>query len=325
MRQHSIDVWYSPDDHLSKPVLCRLLDQESLNMSETKLWTFVISWAKMECQLNNIEKSPKNIRTVIDDAGLLNKIRFLTFTKKDLFELVEPSGIISNSELAALYECIESINENLHDKCCDNSCDKCSNNNNNSINNENEKVRNFCKNFIIPVGFNMNFNKRTHILADINHCSRKILNKRKAWIYGGGTIRTKVTSQTHAFVIGFEVFTRIPSEADFRLFPGNTGQYTERLIVKIYDDEGTELVSTTHTSCAEFNASQNVKLSQPILFYPLRSYTVVFDLADGQYPVCQLSSTASCKMAVFRFEDFTNDYSQVFPKFSFISAVMCSL
>lgn len=313
MRQYSIGVWSSSGDHLSKLVLCRLLDQDPSNISETELWTFVISWAEMECQLKNLEPTPENIRSIIDDVGLLKKIRFLTFTKKDLYELVKPSGVISTNELEALNKCIESINNNRNDNSCDNSISSNSCNVNNA------------HNFVVPDGFNTNKSKRLRILAYINHCPRKILTKRKTWIYGGNTVCTKVTSQTHVLVMGFEVFTRIPSTADFCMSPGYTVHYNEQMTVKISDDEDVELGTTYYTGIAEFNASQNIKLSQPILFYPHRKYTVTFKLHEGQYPLNQLSSVATCKIAIFRFEDFANDYSEGSPDYSFISAVMCSL
>lgn len=320
MRQYSVDIWSSSTDHLSKMVLCRLLDQDATNITEKELWKFVISWSKMECKLKNIDPTPKNIRAIIEDCGLLKKIRFLTFSEKDLLESVEPFGVLNASELTALIDCIESIRKAIfqcHDKDCGDDDNKCVSVVNYSDRNSNQK------NLVVPDGFNCNHNARLRVATSINHCMRKILTKRKTWTYGG-TVSTKVMSQTLVLVIGFEVFTRIPSSAEYSFFPANIGHYNERLVVKICDDQGSEIAKTDYNGIAEFNSSQNIKLKHPVWFYPHRKYVVTFELPAGQYPLSQLSGAASSKIAVFRFEDFSN-YPEGYLDFSFISAVMFSL
>ncbi|RZF37421.1 hypothetical protein LSTR_LSTR011698 [Laodelphax striatellus] len=287
MSQYSPEAWASPYEHLSASTLGRLLDQDSCKMSESELWTYVVKWARTECENAGTKVSGENVRKALDDAGLMEKVRFLTFTLEEVVCVVEPSGVLSEDEIEELKACVERREGAV-------------------------------------LGLGRVREQRSRASTGDGRCSRVIVTKRKTWTYGG-TVCTRVMAvDSHVLVCGFEVFTRIPSLADFCVWRGNTDRYDERLSVRITDPDGHELCNTVHHARAEFNASQLVRLDRPVWFSPNRSYTVAFELSPGQYPLSQLSSTASSKLVAFRFEDFTN-YPEGYLDFSFVCAVIFSL
>ncbi|XP_039279707.1 BTB/POZ domain-containing protein 1 isoform X2 [Nilaparvata lugens] len=289
MSQYSPEAWSSPYEHLSASTLARLLDQDSSKMSESELWTFVVKWARTECEKAGVEVSGSNVRKALDDAGVMEKVRFLTFSSEEVAGVVKASGVFSGDEINELQACVERR-----------------------------------PGAVLPRGLGRVREARSRASVGDGRCSRVILTKRKTWTYGG-TVCTRVMAvDSHVLVCGFEVFTRIPSLADFCVWRGNTERYDERLSVRITDSDGNELCNTVHQARAEFNAAQLVRLDRAVWFSPNRNYTVAFELSPGQYPLSQLSSTASSKLVSFRFEDFTN-YPEGYLDFSFVSAVIFSL
>ncbi|XP_054285031.1 BTB/POZ domain-containing protein 6-B-like isoform X2 [Macrosteles quadrilineatus] len=268
MCQYPGDMWVNPDENIGLVTLSRLLDQPSINLLEAELYQLIADWASAQCSIREISPSAANKRTVVNQAGLLSKVRFLTLSLTELSDVVEPSGLLSEEEIRSIKTCI----------------------NNNSLDN-----------ISLPVGFNTTREMRKRFMSVSCRCLRHILTKRKRYMYSG-TIKCKVSSDTKVMVTGFEVFTRIATTADYIMGRGSVSHYPEDLVVTVCDEEGNVINRTEWSgTTAFFNVTQEVRLSQPVWFMPRHVYIVTFELSAGQYPLSDLSNIAFTKTVCFRF------------------------
>lgn len=209
-------------------------------------------------------------------AGVFNKVRFLTFSPSEITDSVEPSGLLSDEELRSLRSFVAGSKT---------------------------KIVPADENAHVPVGFNPSREVRKRFMSVSGRCVRQCLTKRKQYTYCG-TLKSKVSADRRILVTGFEVFTRIATTADYIMGRGRVNHYLEDLVMIVRDKDG-NLISKTDLSgvMSFFNVTQEVYLSKPVWFLPQQEYTVAFELSNGQYPLSDLSPIARdhSKSLCFRF------------------------
>lgn len=308
MCQYPGEMWVNNSEHVGLATLNRLLDQPSTNLQEVELWQLVTAWATDQCHLRDLSPTAANQRALINQAGILNKVRFLTFSPKELSEIVEPSGLLSDEEIRALRSSITVLNSS------------------------NKLIPNNATNIIpegisLPVGFNSTREMRKRFMAVPSRCFRYCLTKRKKYSYGG-VLKSKVSADSRVLVTGFEVFTRIATTVDYIMSHGSVDHYLEDLVMSISDEEG-NLINRTEVSglSSVYNVTQVVTLSEPVWFSPKHEYTVEFKLENGQYPLSDLSSIAFSKAVCFRFthSEQIEDTASVDLDVSFINGIFFSV
>ena len=197
--------------------------------------------------------------------------------------LVESTGILSSEEATTVQKLIKQIY-------------------NSNINELSEKQ------LSLPSEFNSTIIRRIRNLSPFPiRCSRQMISKHKIYIYGG-VAKCEITSDCNVRVLGFEVFTRIATVADFMMGHGFAIQYKEHIMATVQDREGNVLTRSINTPDVEvpFDAYHVIHLSIPVWFSPNRTYTVTFELlSGGQYPLSFLSQTAG-DSPCFTFRDITD-------------------
>lgn len=285
MCRYPYEVWFSQDEHLSGRTLLRLLDECFINMSEGELWQFVLSWSERECQLRGVECTDLNRRRVIEDCGLLGKIRFLVFTPREFEEGVEGCPLLTTAELSSIAEAISDLPTSSS----------------------------------LPRGFSHSLQKRFGASQVTWKCCREVISQGRAWI-SGGPIESRVSCSSRVLVTGFEVFTRFASISDIpKLRSSRT--YEERLVLMVKDSSGEVLAKKEHSLVTEFNSLQEVSLRRPLWFSPRQVYTILIELPRAQYPLCTFADTSYAKGATFVFDDVVQLSSNV----SFINSILYCL
>lgn len=307
MCQYPGEMWVNNSEHVGLATLNRLLDQPSTNLQEVELWQLVTAWATEQCQLRDLTPTATNQRALINQAGILSKVRFLTLSPKELTEIVEPSGLLSEEEMRALRSSLTLINSNK----------LISNNATNII----------PEGISLPIGFNSTREMRKRFMAVPSRCFRYCLTKRKKYSYGG-TLKSTVSVDSRVLVTGFEVFTRIATTVDYIMSHGSADHYLEDLVLTVSDEEGNLLNRTEVRGLSSaYNVTQVVTLSEPVWFLPKHKYTVVFKLANGQYPLSDLSPIAFSKAVCFRFtnSEQIEDTASVDLDVSFVNGIFFSV
>lgn len=299
MCQYPSDVWLSASDSMNQSTLSRLLDESCTNLTEIELWNLVSLWAQQECEIKDLAITAENKRCVINKSGMFKKIRFFTFTQSEISDLIVPSGLLTEEEAKIIHswKTEESNDENKYN------------------------IQTLC-------GLNSNLNCRSPVLNRVfDQCCREYLSKRKLYTRGGA-IKTELICTSRILIRGFEVFTRIPSNEDYFLGRGNADVYTESLSVSITDEEGNLINQMKHIGkhCV-FNTQLKIMLTKPLWLSPNKKYTVVFELPDGQYPLCDLSTCAYSKSVYFTFKDYVQFSDSVFcnVKLSFLNSLMFNI
>lgn len=99
MSRYRYQIWNLESENLSVSTMQKLLEQEEMNMSEAELWEMVLDWARKELESRQLPDSPQARRTLIDSAGLISKIRFLSMSSEELDRFI---GVLSEQEVVSL-------------------------------------------------------------------------------------------------------------------------------------------------------------------------------------------------------------------------------
>lgn len=97
MSRYHYNIWNNETDNLSSGTLCRLLEEDQMNMKEGEVWSMVMDWAGKELKGQGLQDNPQTRRKLLEQTGVLHKIRFLTLLESDLCSL---EGVLSKEELA---------------------------------------------------------------------------------------------------------------------------------------------------------------------------------------------------------------------------------
>lgn len=73
-------------DYLSSDIIKRLVDEESLNGGELTLFKMCMLWAEAECKQRNLKVTGSNLRNILLENDVLNKIRLLSLNENE-FEI----------------------------------------------------------------------------------------------------------------------------------------------------------------------------------------------------------------------------------------------
>ena len=85
---------------MSRDTIGKLCESDKINCFDVELFSACVDWAKAECQRNNTEASPENLRTALGE--LLNKIKFSRMTLDEIMKTVVPTGILTNRHLGKI-------------------------------------------------------------------------------------------------------------------------------------------------------------------------------------------------------------------------------
>ncbi|XP_044743422.1 BTB/POZ domain-containing protein 2-like [Chrysoperla carnea] len=97
------------DYHVGAQTLTTILDQNTMNVSEWDLICAAIEWSEDECKYRDIQITQKNRRAVLQEAGAMSKLRFMTLPVEYLNHAVL-SKILSDTEIYVLQH-INKIND----------------------------------------------------------------------------------------------------------------------------------------------------------------------------------------------------------------------
>jgi hypothetical protein len=103
-------------DDMPPEKLQALVSCEELNVSEVDLFRAVVNWATQRLIRQNPASSsdPKErtaaVREILEQGGILEKIRFAAMSQSDIILTVQPSGILSQAELIELFTALANRN-----------------------------------------------------------------------------------------------------------------------------------------------------------------------------------------------------------------------
>lgn len=66
------------DYHIQAGTFCALLEESCFNIPESRLVEHAINWAETECKSSNLQPTPKNIKIILTESGILSRLRFKT-------------------------------------------------------------------------------------------------------------------------------------------------------------------------------------------------------------------------------------------------------
>ncbi|XP_014270539.1 BTB/POZ domain-containing protein 6 [Halyomorpha halys] len=98
MTRYHYEIWNSETDNLTAGTLCRLLEEDHMNMTEGEVLSMVLDWTKKELDSRGLQDTPQARRRLLEDSGALYRIRFLALP---LAELLTLEDILTEQELLA--------------------------------------------------------------------------------------------------------------------------------------------------------------------------------------------------------------------------------
>lgn len=106
MSRYQYYLWSSNNDNMTSDTLRKLLDLNKMNMSEPEVWEMVVDWARKEAESRGLDgNSAETKRALIEEEGLLSRVRFLTMSEPHLNNLlpVLSKQEVSQKKLAKYY------------------------------------------------------------------------------------------------------------------------------------------------------------------------------------------------------------------------------
>ncbi len=96
---NTIEVLASRDafNNISKETLIKILELDTLNIAEVKLFQVVLTWIDFQCSRQNLERTGKNRRFIIGDV--IYSFRLFSMTKDEFLENVPETGLLTSDEL----------------------------------------------------------------------------------------------------------------------------------------------------------------------------------------------------------------------------------
>ncbi|CAH1388791.1 unnamed protein product [Nezara viridula] len=98
MSRYHYEIWNSENDSLSVGTLCRLLEEDHMNMTEGEVLSMVLDWAKKELTNRGLQDTTQARRRLLEDTGALYRIRFLALPPEELLSLED---VLTEQELLA--------------------------------------------------------------------------------------------------------------------------------------------------------------------------------------------------------------------------------
>jgi hypothetical protein len=111
IEENASSVFKSEDfNDLSRESLAILLKSNNLAIEEVEVIAAVLRWAEAECKRQSKKATADNKKEVIGD--LIYQIRFTEMTMSDIVSTVQPSGILPQEDLLALFTYIGASKDN---------------------------------------------------------------------------------------------------------------------------------------------------------------------------------------------------------------------
>lgn len=266
------------DYQMKASSLRHLLDLDELNASEVELFDLVIRWAEAECFVQEsaaTSNGREQLRVLLFQLDLMRCIRFAAMPLDALTASKTISDVLTAEELSAV-------------KCCiiDNSP-------------ENQlKLR--------ALHLCANAQKRTSVpllekllFRDVYKMG-PLLN-----VHAHSELTTQLAVNKAVLISGFILPSRRPATK------ANSGQYNERLRLRILEADDVVVVRTVYTcDTIEYGAALNVvKIAEPVILHEGKSYVVKVSWQDDllpwftEYPLNYLSHKLNYGDVVFQFRD----------------------
>lgn len=287
---HLEDVFeYITYDTVSRDLVKKLVNEEALNGGEIIVFKICLIYAKAECENRNWECNGENLRKILIDADVFNKIRWLTLSPKEFEEVPVESGILTSDEIKFISEVII-LNNN-------DAAAVLKSNNNFLIESESDDVKltmtkgseiDILKNKVIDNFCSFNNNKvlkpRKKIQLKKFYCHR-LIEKTKVCLSPPleevtRKVFTYVTVNKQVRLSGLFIIAQI---IPVGIIPDHSKYsekgYQENLSVIIYDNN-TTLFSTKFQEKVAYGTTFKIALSTPVLLKKFKEYTIQVDLLN---------------------------------------------
>jgi hypothetical protein len=87
---------------LDSTTISNIIKRDTLNVNELNLYEFVVKWATAECQRDDKDISPANLRSTLGE--MLYLVRFPIMTSNTFAQHVAKSGILTDAEVNSLFQ-----------------------------------------------------------------------------------------------------------------------------------------------------------------------------------------------------------------------------
>lgn len=268
-------------EEMGLSTLRTILQQDTLNVSESVLWDALLSWTKQECVRQSLEVNPENQRKVLGDCFSL--VRLLTLKPSEFANGPAVSGLLTQEESFSLLMNISSPGvASLPSSIC-----------------KNNKSR-----------------QKLPTPPKTESSSMMVQLPARKWCACGGEvadilINEQLVDCSLSFSVNNNVSIHgmlIPSQ----ILPENMEQhpshqprplnYSELIYSFLQDSDCCRLTYTHFTARVPWNSSVEVLFNRPVIITPNKTYKIVVVLNKvGRYPLFHISPQVHLDHIMFTF------------------------
>lgn len=284
---------YFSKESLSTDLVKNLVNEEALNGDEIIIFKICMMWAEAECENNNVEKSSDNLRKMLINADILNKIRWLTLSLKEFEEGPMKSGILTSDEIQYISEVITANEANSDISSEENNKiqleSDCQNPNLNPTKNSNfNDLRvSLPKNSVSPFSINTTLGARKRIQLKKVYCYRFIekevrqnlvlKNKLKICTYVTANKSVRLTAVLlNAKVLPVPQF----NNGFMNVYSFTERYYAEKFFIQICDSFNKTLFRTLFFERVGYGTVCKIVLKNPVILERSKEYKIQIDLCD---------------------------------------------
>ncbi|XP_077286521.1 BTB/POZ domain-containing protein 2-like [Arctopsyche grandis] len=310
--KHTDVVFTLANEHISGSCLRKILQRESLNVSEKDLIDIAVQWAHDECLKQDLSLCDENKRMLLLKSDNLNLLRFFTLSIDDM-DWLNSLGILTKEEFVVLKH---NLSQNVIPK--DQAKIQPTESNNQQLSVD-LKIMDLDDNYKFIL--NLATIPRSLLRLDWLYCCRPIIRTATPLIITNTyqNIKVRIKSQKTIFVNSISVPTRQSPED---IFVNESPLYAENLNLVIYSNtDNKQHISAKYMYKTRYNSTTYIHLPKPFIFNEEDWYTVSFTWPEVffhsyKYPLCYRPMISSDN--IFMFDD---NFENTMPCGSFVEGL----